>query len=535
MADRRARRPPDARHLPGQLPHPLARPRPGRASRDIPGEKIFFLQLADAPRAGDGRAAVEPPLPLLPGPGRLRPRRLPAHVLAAGYAGPLSLEVFNDVFRQADPRRDGGRRDALAARCSRASSPRCRRRSRGYAFVELAVAPAQPAIERAADRAGLPPRRPAPHQAGAAVAPGRHPHAGQPRRRADARGGRDRGRERRPDALAPSARERAARAGALARRAGRARPTLSAIAAPDGTSVFFCRTDGRLGRRLRHRRAARRRRRPLTGIDHVALSQPFDSFDEAVLFYRSVLGARAARAATSSPRPTGSCAAARSERRRQRALRAQRAGAVGDDGPPSSSTSRSPARDVARGRPAMRDARRAAARRSPTTTTTTSRRGSASDDDRAARARTALRPRRRRRRAAAASTPPIARARVLRAGRARAAATPATAPPTHRSAWRHNDVTEEKRWPHARHPVKAALASSIGSVLEYYDFFIYGTAAALVFGKVFFPDSDPATGDAAVVRDLRRRLRRAAGRRVLHGPPRRPLRPQARAGAHGDA
>ncbi len=41
---------------------------------------------------------------------------------------------------------------------------------------------------------------------------------------------------------------------------------------------------------------------------------------------------------------------------------------------------------------------------------------------------------------------------------------------------------------------KLATASSIGTTLEWYDFTVYNTLAALVFNQLFFPSFDPLTG-----------------------------------------
>ena len=44
---------------------------------------------------------------------------------------------------------------------------------------------------------------------------------------------------------------------------------------------------------------------------------------------------------------------------------------------------------------------------------------------------------------------------------------------------------------------QVVFASLIGTTIEWYDFFVYGTAAALIFPQLFFPNVDPVIGTLA--------------------------------------
>lgn len=271
----------------------------------VPGDKLFFLQLADAPHMDLDVLQWSRHHRLFPGQGAFDLPGFLAHVLAAGYTGPLSLEVFNDVFRQADPGRAAvdamrsllwleERLDLLRPDLGATPPPAAPALS-GYAFTELAVDGVS-----------------GPEVAGALGALG-FTHTGQHRSKpvqlweqgtarvllnasvvrpaatgvaevaALALESEDPGRS--------AARAEAFAAPVLPRSRGAAEADLSAVAAPDGTQVFFARTgpDGWPADFL-PTGTAPGPRAGITAVDHVALTQPFDSFDEAGLFYRAVLG-----------------------------------------------------------------------------------------------------------------------------------------------------------------------------------------------------------------------------------------------------
>jgi len=83
--------------------HLLARGDDGSALAGVPGERIGFLQVADAPLLDMNVLEWSRHFRCFPGQGTLDVTGVVAATLEAGYRGPLSLEVFSDVVREVDP------------------------------------------------------------------------------------------------------------------------------------------------------------------------------------------------------------------------------------------------------------------------------------------------------------------------------------------------------------------------------------------------------------------------------------------------
>ncbi|GAA3711831.1 dehydroshikimate dehydratase QsuB [Zhihengliuella alba] len=80
--------------------HILSRGHDPAGIEEIPAEKIFFVQLADAPALSMDVLSWSRHHRLFPGEGDFDLPAFLAHVVRTGYSGPVSLEVFNDTFRQ---------------------------------------------------------------------------------------------------------------------------------------------------------------------------------------------------------------------------------------------------------------------------------------------------------------------------------------------------------------------------------------------------------------------------------------------------
>jgi len=92
--------------------HTLGRKIEPDSIRSIPGDRIFFVQLADAPAIDMDLLYWSRHFRNMPGEGDLDLAGFMDALYATGYAGPLSLEIFNDQFRRGDAAmvaRDGHR------------------------------------------------------------------------------------------------------------------------------------------------------------------------------------------------------------------------------------------------------------------------------------------------------------------------------------------------------------------------------------------------------------------------------------------
>lgn len=291
--------------------HVLSPENDASALDPIPVDRVFHIQLADAPRLNLDVREWSLHYRMFPGQGALDIAGFVGRLLAKGYAGPMALEVFNDVYQQEDPRHaatDAMRSlfafaEALASRGSLQLPERFGTEDLppvpelgGFAFAELALDEVSaPLVSRALTSLGFthvgqhrskpvqlweqggarillnlaPERSIAPATASIAALAVESADPGASMRRAERM-------------LAPR----------LARRRAPEEADMGSVAAPDGTALFFCApgTGGSWLADFQPTGTAPETAPLLTGIDHVSITQSVDDFDQSTLFFSSVLG-----------------------------------------------------------------------------------------------------------------------------------------------------------------------------------------------------------------------------------------------------
>ncbi|PRI11213.1 sugar phosphate isomerase/epimerase and 4-hydroxyphenylpyruvate domain-containing protein [Leucobacter massiliensis] len=277
---------------------------------EIDGDRIFFLQLADAPEMELDVLSWSRHHRLFPGEGSFELPAFLGHVLRAGYRGPLSLEVFNDVFRQTDPvataRHAHRSLRWLADRAAVAGGWEQDRLEplqppRGVDFVEIAGEDLSD-VDRLLQQLGFDfagehrSKRVRLWEAGEARIVLNEQHRGSEARLAGIG-------LRVDDAAAAVRRAGAIGASEAFRWTLEGEQRLRGVEAPDGTQFFW---DDRAGRSWRDEfGGGERGAAGLRGwIDHVNVGAGWEHFDEAVLFATSVLGLTA-ETSSELPGPQG--------------------------------------------------------------------------------------------------------------------------------------------------------------------------------------------------------------------------------------
>jgi 4-hydroxyphenylpyruvate dioxygenase len=267
----------------------------------VPLERLFFLQLADAPKLSMDVLSWSRHHRLFPGQGELPVAAFLRDLLATGFAGPLSLEIFNDEFRAAPSRRiarDGLRSLVwLEEQAGLAALPALPRLA-GIEFVEFAL-----------DHAAR-------EELGALIATLGFRRAGQHRSK-DVElwrnGGANLVLNAEPDSAASERFEQlgpcvsamafrvdaperlVARAQALhypvwRERTGEGERHIPAVRAPDGTLVYLVEAGGRPIWEDDFRLDPAPAGGALLGVDHAAQAVAPGMLDSFVLFYRALFG-----------------------------------------------------------------------------------------------------------------------------------------------------------------------------------------------------------------------------------------------------